>query len=194
LNHSTENKNRRVLVIDDNASIHDDYRKILSPDTAGHFSLGVVELELFGNPANEPERIQFEMDSAYQGDEGVARVKEAVEAKRPYAMVFVDMRMPPGWDGIKTAQEIWKIDSEIQIVLCTAYLAYSSDEISKKIGNTARMFILKKPFDIGEALQLANELTQQWQLIHYDREKSVSNIKITEETNPYLPCLQLKKA
>jgi two-component system NtrC family sensor kinase len=189
MDHLTEIKNRRALVIDDNGSIHDDFRKILSPDTAARFSLGVVERELFGNPANEPEQIQFEIDSAYQGNEGVARVMEALEAKRPYAMVFVDMRMPPGWDGIKTAQEIWKIDAEIQIVLCTAYLAYSSDEISKKIGNTARMFILKKPFDIGEAFQLANELTEQWQLIHYDGEKSVTDTKITEETNPYLPCL-----
>ena len=98
-------------------------------------------------------------------------VKKALEAGNPYAVAFVDMRMPPGWDGIKTAQEIWETDPEIQIVICTAYSAYSSDEIAEKIGNDSRMAILKKPFDTKEASQLADELTVKWSLIHFDPEK-----------------------
>ena len=165
-------KNRRVLVIDDNKAIHDDFRKILSPDEPTRAALDVTETALFGDPVNEEPQPQFEIDSAYQGPEGVARVEEALAARRPYAMAFVDMRMPPGWDGIKTAQEILAVDSEIQIVICTAYSAYSWNEISEQIGSSDRMAILKKPFDALEALRLANALTEKWWLVHSDIKKT----------------------
>jgi CheY-like chemotaxis protein len=165
-------KNRRVLVIDDNKSIHDDFRKILSPDDPTRAALNIAETALFGNPLNEEQQPQFEIDSAYQGPEGVTRVEEALEARRPYAMAFVDMRMPPGWDGIKTAQKLLEVDLEIQIIICTAYSAYSWDEISEQIGNNDRMTILKKPFDTVEALRLANALTEKWHLVHFDLKKT----------------------
>jgi CheY-like chemotaxis protein len=165
-------RNRRVLVIDDNKAIHGDFRKILSPDEPTRAALNVTEAALFGNPVNEEQQPQFEIDSAYQGPDGVTRVEEAFAAGRPYAMAFVDMRMPPGWDGIKTAQELLKVDPEIQIVICTAYSAYSSNEISEQIGNSDRMATLKKPFDTVEALRLANALTEKWWLVHFDTKKT----------------------
>ena len=165
-------KNRRVLVIDDNKAIHDDFRKILSPDEPTRAALDIRETELFGNLADEDHQPQFEIDSAYQGPEGVTRVEEALAAQRPYAMAFVDMRMPPGWDGLKTARKIVEVDSEIQIVICTAYTAYSWKELSEQIGNSDRMVILKKPFDTVEALRLANALTEKWHLIRFDLKKT----------------------
>jgi CheY-like chemotaxis protein len=165
-------KNRRVLVIDDNKSIHDDFRKILSPDDPTRAALNVTETALFGSPVNEEQQIYFEIDSAYQGPEGVTRVEEALRAGRPYAMTFVDMRMPPGWDGLRTAQEILGADPEIQIIICTAYSAYSWDEISEQIGNNDRMALLKKPFDLVETLRLANALTEKWHLVHFDLKKT----------------------
>jgi CheY-like chemotaxis protein len=165
-------KNRRVLVIDDNKAIHEDFRKILSPDEPTRAALDVAEMALFGDLMNEEPQPQFEIDSAYQGPEGVARVEEAFIAHRSYAMAFVDMRMPPGWDGIKTAQEILSLDPEIQIVICTAYSAYSWNEISEQIGSSDRMVILKKPFDTFEALRLANALTEKWHLNHSDLKKT----------------------
>jgi CheY-like chemotaxis protein len=165
-------KNRRILIIDDNKAIHDDFRKILSPDEPTRAALNITEIALFGNPVNEEQQPQFEIDSACQGPEGVTRVEEALAAKHPYAMAFVDMRMPPGWDGIKTAQKLLGIDPEIQVVICTAYSAYSWDEISEQIRNNDRLAILKKPFDAVEALRLANELTEKWELTHLDLKKT----------------------
>jgi len=165
-------KNRRILIVDDNQSIHGDFRKILSPDQPTRAALNVTEMALFGSPANEEQEPQFEIDSAYQGPEGVTRVEEAFKSGRPYAMAFVDMRMPPGWDGLKTAQEILGVDPEVQVVICTAYSEYSWDEISEQIGNNDRMAFLKKPFDTVEALRLANELTEKWWLVHFDLKKT----------------------
>ena len=157
-------KNRRILIIDDNKSIHGDFQKILSPGTTTGQVLSITETELFGNSTGEVEvpQAQFEISSAYQGEQGVELVKKAVEDKRPYAMAFVDMRMPPGIDGVATTQKIWEIDSDIQIVICTAYSDYSWDEMFIKIGHNDRMLILKKPFDTVEALQLAHALTEKW--------------------------------
>src|ERR1017187_4328059 len=161
LNHD---KNRRLLVIDDNRSIHDDFRKILSPTPAKASALDITELAVFGRLTEVIQQIRFEVDSAYQGQEGVLLVKQALEAGRPYALAFVDVRMPPGWDGVETTQRIWAIDPNIQIVICTAYSDYSWDEMFEKIGNCDGLVILKKPFDTVEALQLAYALTEKWWL------------------------------
>ena len=95
MNNLPADKNRRILVIDDNRAIHDDFRKILSPDTAMRSTLDAAETALLGTPSNAVEPMPFEIDSAYQGEEGVTLVGRAIEEGRPYAMAFVDIRMPP---------------------------------------------------------------------------------------------------
>jgi two-component system, cell cycle sensor histidine kinase and response regulator CckA len=157
-------RNRRVLVIDDNRAIHDDFRKILSPDPGPGLAMEASEEALFGRATRGRARSRFELDSAYQGEEGVTRVAEANAAGRPYAMAFVDVRMPPGMDGVETVRHLWALDSELQIVLCTAYSDASWDEMLEKIGDNDRMVILKKPFDAVEAIQLAHALTEKWWL------------------------------
>jgi len=178
-----DDKNRRVLVIDDNRSIHDDFRKILSPTTAPVEGLDAAETALFGSPTHTIRQTQFEVDSAYQGQEGALLVKKAVEDGRPYAMAFVDVRMPPGWDGVETTQNIWAIDPDIQIVLCTAYSDYSWGEMFEKLGHRDGLLILKKPFDSVEAFQLAHALTEKWRLHQQSRQK-MEELKsmVTERT------------
>jgi len=164
-------KNRRVLIIDDNRAIHDDFRKILSPATSADSALDAAEAALFGKPTETLSPTQFEVDSAYQGEEGLARVAEAFKAGRPYAVAFVDVRMPPGWDGVETTARLWAIDPDLQIVLCTAYSDYSWNEMFEKLGQRDGLLILKKPFDSVEALQLAHALTEKWSLHHQSRRK-----------------------
>jgi two-component system, cell cycle sensor histidine kinase and response regulator CckA len=159
-----DKRNRRVLVIDDNPSIHDDFRKILSPGATTRPALDAAETALFGKPTNVVRQTQFEVDSAYQGQEGVLLVKKAIEEGHPYAMAFMDVRMPPGMDGIETTQKLWEVDPNVQIVICTAFSDYSWDALFQTIGNCDRMVILKKPFDTVEVLQLAHVLTEKWWL------------------------------
>jgi len=160
-------KNRRILVIDDNRAIHGDFRKILaSPVT--HSDLNEIEAKLLGTvPAALPQAEIFDVESAYQGEEGLAMVRASVAADNRYAMAFVDMRMPPGWDGVETIAKIWEVDPDIQVVICTAYSDYSWEEIIRKLGNVDRLLILKKPFDTIEVCQLACALTQKWHLARH---------------------------
>ncbi len=164
-------KNWRVLVIDDNRSIHDDFRKILSPATAMAAASDATEAAVFGPPTDAVQLTQFEVDSAYQGEEGVLRVKQALEAGLPYALAFVDVRMPPGWDGMETTRKMWELDPNLQVVFCTAYSDYTWGEMFARLGHRDGWLILKKPFDAVEALQLAHALAQKWWLHQQSREQ-----------------------
>ena len=161
---STDPGNFRVLVIDDNDAIHADFQKTLeSRSSAGRLS--AVSSLLFDAPTAKPTgRPVFEVEAALQGQEGYEKVQCALHEGRPYAMAFVDMRMPPGWDGLETIQHLWKADPDLQVVICSAYSDYSWDQIIAKLGATDRFLILKKPFDGMEVCQLATALTEKWKL------------------------------
>jgi two-component system sensor histidine kinase/response regulator len=173
-------KNLRIIVIDDNRAIHADFRKILcgSGETGG---VEKMEEELFGKPAVESRSIAFQVDSAYQGQEGLEMVQRAVDEGRPYAMAFMDVRMPPGWDGIETTSKIWAVDPELQVVLCTAYSDYSWSEMIDQIGYSHKLLILKKPFDNVEAVQLATALTEKWSLAQRARLRMADLEALVEE-------------
>lgn len=153
--------NRRVLVIDDQPSIHEDFRKILVGD-AEPVDLDAMEAAVFGTRAVEPRRIRFEVDSAYQGAEAIEKIRQARAEKRPYALAFVDVRMPPGFDGVETLALIFEDDQDIQAVLCTAYSDWSWSAIAERIDNEGRFLILKKPFDAAEVRQMAAAMTMKW--------------------------------
>ncbi len=157
--------NHRILVIDDNPAIHEDFRKVLNPtgsQLAGE--LDDDEASLFGDAPAASRALSFQIDSAFQGQEGLEMVRAAELAGMPYAVAFVDVRMPPGWDGIETISHIWKEFPGLQIVICTAYSDYSWDEISEAVGNTDHVLVLKKPFDNVEVMQMAHALSKKWQL------------------------------
>jgi len=153
----------RILVVDDNPSIHGDFRKILCPaQTQAGAEVAGLETEIFGTETPAADPGAFAMDSAFQGQEALAKVIAAAAEGDPYALAFMDVRMPPGWDGVETVGRLWQQDPTIQIVLCTAYADYSWSEIRRKLGDTDALVILKKPFDNIEVLQLAHALTRKW--------------------------------
>jgi signal transduction histidine kinase len=160
--------NRRILVIDDNLSIHNDFRNILlSKNQSGR--LLDLENTLFGEKVDNGPAITFEVDCAAQGQEGYAMVIDAVKAGRPYSTAFVDVRMPPGWDGIQTVERIWADYPHLQVVICTAYSDYPWDNIIEKLGRSDQLLILKKPFDTIEVMQMALALTEKWHLANRAR-------------------------
>jgi len=156
--------NHRILIIDDNPSIHADFRKILCPAKVDDRKLTGMEAALFEETEPAVQKVSFELDSAYQGQEGLAMVKKSLAENRPYAMAFVDVRMPPGWDGVETIARIWEVFPQLQIVVCTAYSDYSWEELRLKVGQPDNLLVLKKPFDNVEVQQLAHSLTKKWLL------------------------------
>ena len=180
---SSSEKNRRVLVVDDNRAIHDDFRKVLGGVVVENAALAEAEAALFGERVPTLSPASFQIDSAYQGQEGLALVQKSVQEKQPYAVAFVDIRMPPGWDGVETTQRLWEVDPDLQVVICTAYSDYSWDEMCSKFGNSDRFLILKKPFDTVEVLQLANALAEKsWLQQEVKRQMDELELKVAERT------------
>jgi len=161
--------NRRILVVDDNHGIHEDFKKILCSVNANASGLAETEAALFDESPAQKATKTFEIDSAFQGQEALEMVKESLAKGLPYAMAFVDVRMPPGWDGIETIARIWREYPDLQVVVCTAYSDYSFEDILNKLGESDKLVILKKPFDNIEVSQLAHALTEKWSLVQRTR-------------------------
>ncbi|MGO9478995.1 MAG: response regulator [Limisphaerales bacterium] len=156
----------RILIIDDNRAIQADFRKILVPQTASETALQEAKSLLFGQPADPSATpaVTYEIDSATQGQEGLQMVEQAANEGRPYALAFVDVRMPPGWDGIETVVRIWQKFPELPVVICTAFSDYSWPEMMSKLGHSDNLVILRKPFEAVEVMQLAHSFTRKWLL------------------------------
>jgi diguanylate cyclase len=153
----------RIIVIDDNPQIQNDFIKILVTDSSS--IIDDFDEKIFGIKNPELELPQFQIDTASQGEEGVALVEKALREDHPYALAFVDIRMPPGLDGVETIKKIWELDENIQVVICTAYSDYTWEQTIERLGQRDNLLILKKPFDNVAVRQLALALTKKWEIL-----------------------------
>ena len=177
-----EKPNRRILVIDDNREIHEDFRKILEA-YAEDDRYDQTRAALFGGSQPSGGQEQFELDYADQGQQAVAMVQAALKEGRPYAVAFVDMRMPPGWDGLETIEHLWNEDSKLEVVICTAYADQPWVEIRNRVGRNDKLLILQKPFNSIEVLQLATALMRKWNLAHQVEQQLIElNRRVDERT------------
>ncbi|MGQ3891725.1 EAL domain-containing protein [Legionella sp. CNM-4043-24] len=158
-------KQIRLLLIDDNEAIHKDFRKVLLEENSDD-TFESLKSRLFSNDntatAQPRNSMPYRIDSALQGKEGFMMVRQAMMDQDPYSLAFVDIRMPPGWDGIETIQRLWELDPELEVVICSAYSDYSFNDIRTKLQQNDRYLILKKPFDNLEIRQIAAALTKKW--------------------------------
>ena len=157
-------KEIRILIVDDNPAIHRDFAKILGPGPELVQDLANVETLLFGDaPAAVSTRQHYHLEFASQGEEGLERARRAVAAGKPFAIAFIDMRMPPGWDGLETIERLWKVDPDVQVVICSAHSDYDWSDVVARLGQTDRLLVVKKPFEPIEVLQCASALARKWQ-------------------------------
>ena len=158
----------KVLVVDDNQAIHADFAKILTRPPATQALDDLERLALGATATAAPlDMPVFVIESAFQGAEALARVQSAVSADRHYALAFVDIRMPPGWDGLQTIEKLWSVDPGLQVVICSAYSDYDWDEVLGRLKSPDKLLVIKKPFEAVEVLQCANALSGKW---HSERE------------------------
>ena len=159
--------NWRVLAIDDNPAIHKDYKKVLLAKGSDS-RLNEAESFLFNDEPSESPKSKsefiYEIDSAFQGEEGLEMVQKSLEEGNEYSVALIDVRMPPGMDGIETAKRIWQIYPELPIVLCTAYSDYGWEHISQELPQVDQLLILKKPFEPLELRQIVASQVSRWHL------------------------------
>ncbi|MBA3880683.1 MAG: GGDEF domain-containing response regulator, partial [Sphingobium sp.] len=145
--------------------MHDSYRQCFAPASGG--TLDAMAAELFGDddtPAPADDAPEFALTHAMQGLDGVAEVEKARVAGDPFAVAFIDIRMPPGIDGRETAKRIRALDPDINLVIVTGYSDFSPIEIAKVAGPADKIFYIAKPFEVDEIVQTATALTKRWQI------------------------------
>lgn len=148
----------RILVIDDNPAIYEDFCKVLSPGNTPSKALLELTSELFDEAPAANIVPDYRIEYAQRGQDGVRMVCDAIAQNDPYVITFVDMRMPNGWNGLETISNLWQNDPQLQIVLCTAYSDYSWQEIRERLSTRDRFLILKKPFDNIEVQQMVETM------------------------------------
>ncbi len=153
----------RILIIDDNPSIHRDFELVFM-DKSANVGLDTDDHRIYGTPLVATEhKNDFIWEHAYSGLEGIEKVADALAQNRFFQLAFVDIRMP-GMDGVETIERLWQIDPKIQVVICTAYADYSQEDLTRRLGYTDKLLLLKKPFDCIEVTQMTRTLTEKWYL------------------------------
>ncbi len=145
----TVSENRRILVIDDEQKIRDIFQHIFTLDIENEYS-----------PPDQSDSVPFELVSASQGKEGFSIFEKGLQDQNPFAVAFIDIRMPPGWDGYKTARKIREMDDRVYIIIVTAFADRNLDELQSVIQHN--FLLVQKPFSVKEIYQLGRNFCQSW--------------------------------
>jgi len=187
---ATRRESVRVLVVDDEASVREAYRQILNGTAANPQTSARKQLHarLFSTDKTEPPSAalkasaQFDVTFCNGAEAAVEAVRAACREQKPFAVAFLDIRMPPGPDGAWAAEAIRKIDSEVEIVLCTAFSDVDPASIGERVPPADKLFYLQKPFHPYEVRQMAIALGQKWsserhigRLAYYDTLTGLAN-------------------
>ncbi len=177
--------NRKILIIDDEKEIQEAIRTTIA---SHRLPIDIEAGDLFNQDGdNASEETLFHVDVASQGEEGLNLVKKACSENSPYAVAFIDMRMPPGWDGAKTASEIRKVSSTTEIVFITAFADLGTREIQDQEGGIENLLFLKKPFEPAEIESMVAYLTHTYDLKQRlkqqieTKNREITNRKLAEE-------------
>jgi len=165
-----ELKHFRILVADDESSISELFQKVLCPvetDRTVHLKTGESEIKLFYENVSSQLLQLFDVTTCQQGNEAVDAVKSSIKEDRPFSVAFIDIRMPPGPDGISTAEHIRRLDENVEILIMTGYLDAHPLDITRRVPPVHKLLYLQKPFHIQEIYQFASALSMKW---HTERE------------------------
>ncbi|MBU2513296.1 response regulator [bacterium] len=185
----------RILIVDDEKSILQSYRSILEKedDLKSIEETGsalfehqkaetITEIEIIlGNDDSfiiieeELSTEGYEIVEATQGMDAVKLVEKSLKENYPFSLVYMDVRMPPGIDGVEAAKLIRELDPNIEIVIMTAYADYNLEEVINKVGNPDRLLYFNKPFNTEQITNLTTSLTQHWYLEKKRREQDKTN-------------------
>ena len=152
--------NYRVLVVDDQREIHQDFEEMLTPSLTGSSTDDLADA--FASEVDESFLPKFELLHARSGAEAYEKIKTATETDDPIAVAYIDIRMPPGIDGIETTRRIRAIDENIEIVLMTAYTDKSLGEIVREMDLLHKLLYIRKPFAREEIQQITLALAEKW--------------------------------
>jgi DNA-binding NarL/FixJ family response regulator len=171
----------RILIVDDEQNVLDAYRQVLASRpqeiTANVTRLDELESKLFSTSTQDSSLPIFDLCLCRQGQEAITAIKESISTNSPFAVAFLDIRMPPGPDGVWTATQIRALDPLINIVIVTAYSDISPNKINQQVQPPDRLLYMQKPFHTHEIQQFALALSAKWQA---EKKLLTSNLQLDQ--------------
>jgi len=154
----------RVLVVDDDASLLDDYQRILAPaaKTRGDGLFAQLESDLIGAAVGHKRFPEIDVVAVAQGHDAVEAVRAAFDEGRPFAVAFIDLYLARGFDGLRTAEQIRALDQDVHVVLVSARAEVHPVEMSERVPPADQLFFVSKPFHAAEIQQLVLALAARW--------------------------------
>jgi signal transduction histidine kinase len=187
----------RILAVDDEETILELYRGFFRPvatETASSAELRALQTKLFGGqPVSAPGLI-FDLVLNRQGDEAIETVRSALAEGAPFAVVFLDVRMPPGPDGVTTAEAIRALDPDIEIVIVTGYSDVHPHRISQRVPPQDKLFYLQKPVHALEIQQLAAALSAKWRAEHKIAAHTAELVRLNQQLRQDIAARQQAEA
>ncbi len=153
-----------ILIVDDEPDVIEAYRSILEEEEQkGTSELDALSARLFPDAPRAktdhgPGRPKFLLETASSAEEAVARVRQAMADGRTFSIIFLDMRMRPGPDGLWAAERIREMDRLVEIIICTAYSDVNPLDIADRVFPPEKLFYIQKPFHLHEVRQMASAL------------------------------------
>ena len=154
--------NYRVLIVDDQEEIHNDFEEMLAPNAARRATDDLARA--FVSETDTAFLPKFQLFHATSGEEACEMVRGAKEAGSPFAMAYIDVRMPPGTDGIETVRRIRKFEHDLEIVIMTAYSDKTLPEIVNDMELLHKLLYIRKPFSREEIQQITLSLVGKWNI------------------------------
>ncbi|MGD8563472.1 MAG: LuxR C-terminal-related transcriptional regulator [Desulfarculaceae bacterium] len=155
----------RILVLDDEDDTLNAFSKILAPDhspTSNRAQMDKLEAKLFPQEGSRRFPEGYDLTLCRQAEEALAAVSRAQEENRPFAVAFLDVRLPPGPDGVWAAERIRRLDPWVQLVIVTAYSDVHPEDIALRVPPPERLLYLQKPFHQMEIQHFAAALSAKW--------------------------------
>lgn len=150
-------KSIRILIADDDEQILACYREAFSEldMTDNVRTLGALDVELFNADEYVEDTPTFDLVSCTQGDEAIVLARRAASRGEPFDVVILDVRMPPGMDGVEVGSQIRAIDHEVEIIFVTGYSDVERDELERRVPPPRRLHYYNKPISF---LKLAEDV------------------------------------
>ncbi|QDT13564.1 EAL domain-containing protein [Planctomycetes bacterium K23_9] len=175
-----QKKARRILIVDDQQHIHDTFGRVFADRTPSkdgalsEFEAMFLDADDSDKPAAAVQPPAYCLTHVNDGESALTAVRDAIAEDKRYSVAFVDMRMPNGLDGLETTEQIWKIDPDLQVIICTAYSDHTWDDVLQRLGCNDRLLLLKKPFERDEARQMAMTMSEKSRLAQAQRTQVTS--------------------
>ena len=162
---SKEHWNYRVLIVDDEAGIHSDFKDMLNPNRRRTLTAALAET--FRDKVPEHKTVflpNFELLHATSGEEAQDIICTAKASNRPIAVAYIDVRMPPGIDGVEAIRRIRQIETDVEMVIMTAYTDKTLPEIVRDMKLLNKLLYIRKPFAPEEVQQITLSLVERWNI------------------------------